>query len=545
MHGDDACRPRDPARRRLAGAALSALACAWLPVPASTKTIASSTTPVARTRSGHVRGLRRRDPDRPDVLAFLGIPYGGDTAAVRFRAPTLESPWRGVRDAVQYGAAAPQTGAIGPGSEDCLFLNVWTPALRDGKRRPILVYIHGGGYNNGSGSDPLYDGTRLCRRGDVVTITLNHRLNLFGYLHLGEFDARFAASGNIGQLDLIAALHWIREHAWEFGGDPGNVTVFGQSGGGAKIATLMAMPAAAGLFHRAMTMSGQQVTAAGPRAAAQRARLLLDALDIAPDRLDPLLSMPASTLLAAASRVRDPSRVEDMGLYFGPVFDGDLLPRHPFFPDAPPQSAPIPLVIGNTHDETRAFLAGDATNLALTWDTLPDRLRRQQYVDLPVDKVIATYRRLYPAYTPSEVFFAATTAGRAWRGAVLECEARARQGAPTWAYQLDFPSPHDAGRWGAMHTLDIPLVFDNTDRPGARTGDGAQARALAGRMSDMLIALARHGDPNHVGLPHWPRYDLDARSTLVFDVDTRVVDDPRRGERLLYAGAPYIQRGTF
>src|SRR5690606_27074723 len=180
----------------------------------------------------------------------------------RFLPPLREPAWRGVREAAAYGASAPQRGGGGPGSEDCLFLNVWTPALRDGARRPVLVYLHGGGYTTGSGSDPLYDGTRLCLRGDVVVVTLNHRLNAFGYLHLADLLGRdYAASGNVGQLDLVQALRWVREHAEEFGGDPGNVTVFGQSGGGAKIATLMAMPAAAGLFQRAWTMSGQQVTA--------------------------------------------------------------------------------------------------------------------------------------------------------------------------------------------------------------------------------------------------------------------------------------------
>lgn len=539
------CERPDRTRRRIAIACATAFGAVWwAPLDASVRT-PDADAPLARLRAGRVRGLRLRAPGQPDVLAFLGLPYGDDTTDLRFRPPRRERAWRGVRDARVHGACAPQTGALAPGSEACLFLNIWTPALRDGARRPVLVYIHGGAYNTGSGSDPLYDGTRLCRRGDAVVITLNHRLNAFGYLHLGEFDERFAQSGNVGQLDLVAALEWIRDHATEFGGDPACVTLFGQSGGGAKIATLMAMPAAAGLFHRAMTMSGQQVTVAGPRAAAQRARLLLDALGVSPARLDPLLALPADAIATAASKVRDPSRVEDMALYFGPVLDGVVLPRHPFHPDAPPQSARIPMVIGNTRDETRAFLAGDDGNLHLDWAGLRDRLRRQQYVDLPVDTVVAEYRRLYPDATPSDIFFAAATAGRAWRAAVLECEARARQHAPTWAYQLDFPSPLDGGRWRAMHTLDIPLVFDNIGRPGSRTGDGEVAQRVADRMSDMLIALARHGDPNHAALPAWPCYDLDRRATMVFDDACRVVDDPRRGERLLYERAPFVQRGTF
>lgn len=494
---------------------------------------------LARTRSGRIAGFRRNG-----VHVFKGIPYGADTAPRRFRRAVQEAKWRGVRDAAAYGASAPQTGEDGPGSEDCLFLNVWTPGLRDGARRPILVYIHGGGYNNGSGSSPLYDGTRLCRRGDVVVVTLNHRLNAFGYLYLAELAGNeYADSGNVGQLDLVQALQWVREHAGEFGGDAGNVTVFGQSGGGAKIATLMAMPAATGLFHRAWTMSGQQVTAGGPRAASQRAQMFVDALGTGSD-FAALATMPMEKLLEAM-RIRDPSRVEDTSLYFGPVMDSRSLPRHPFHPDAPPQSAAIPMVIGNTRDETRAFLGNDPGSFALTWDTLPAKLRAQQYSDLSPDVVIAEYRRLYPDYTPSDVFFAATTAGRSWRGAVIEAGLRARQGAPTWAYQLDWPSPLDGGKWRALHTLDIALVFDNIAQPGSRTGTGADAQRVADRMSDALIAFARTGNPSHGAIPEWPMYSLPARETMMFDNATRVENDPRAGERRLYERVPFVQRGTF
>lgn len=530
----------DSARRRLllAGGAL-----ALMPMSTFAATRADKA-PTVHVRGGRLRGTRDVLADGREVLSFRHLPYGADTARHRFQSPQQELAWRGVCDATRFGPVAAQSGVLGPGSEDCLSLNVWTPGLDARAKRPVLVYIHGGGFATGGGNDPLYDGTRLCLRGDVVVVTVQHRLNLFGYLYLGEFDARFAASGNVGQLDLIAALQWIREHIGAFGGDADNVTLFGQSGGGAKIATLMAMPAAKGLFHRAMTMSGQQVTAAGPRAAAQRSRLFLDALGVSPTRLDPLFGMPAARLLDAA-RTRDPSRIEDMALYFGPVLDGIDLPRHPFHPDAPPQSATVPMIIGNTRDETRAFLGNDPAHHALAWSSLPAALRRHQYVDLPVDVVIAEYRRLHPDYSPSEVFFAATTAGRSWRGAVLEAEARARQDAPTWVYQLDFPSPLNDGRDRALHTLDIPLVFDNVRQPGSRTGDGADAQRVADAMSGTLIAFARHGDPNHAGLTHWPRYDLSRRATMVFDRESRVEDDPRGGERRLYEQAPFVQRGTF
>ncbi|NHF67550.1 carboxylesterase/lipase family protein [Xanthomonas hortorum] len=533
----------DARRRTLLRGGLLATAAAALPGFAgavATAPARDDSTPLAHVRGGALRGYRDQG-----ICVFKGIPYGGDTAARRFQAPVPETPWQGVRDASAFGAAAPQPKASEPTSEECLFLNVWTPGLRDGGKRPILFYIHGGGYTTGSGSDPLYDGVRLCKRGDVVVITVNHRLNLFGYLSLAQLgDTSFADSGNAGQLDLIQALQWVRQHAAEFGGDAGNVTVFGQSGGGAKIATLMAMPAARGLFHRAWTMSGQQVTVAGPRAATQRAQLLLDALKLTPGALARIRTLPSEQLLAAA-QVRDPSRVENSALYFGPVLDARNVPVHPFWPTAPLQSAKIPLVIGNTRDETRAFLGNDAKNFALSWDELPARLETQQYVDLLPQVVIAEYRRLYPQYSPSEVFFAATTAGRSWRGAVEEAEARARQGAPTWVYQLDWGSPLDGGKFGAFHTLDIPLVFDTIAQPGSRTGDGADAQRMAAQMSEALLAFARSGDPNHRGLPRWRQYSLQQRETLLFDTPSRLDYDPRGGERKMYQQAPFIQRGTF
>ncbi|WP_149195245.1 carboxylesterase/lipase family protein [Luteimonas suaedae] len=516
---------------------------AGLALPAWAHAAAGEAPALATTRSGRIHGYVDRG-----VHVFKGVPYGADTASRRFLPALPELPWEGIRDATAYGASAPQRGNDETTSEDCLFLNVWTPGLRDGGKRPILFYIHGGGFDNGSGSDPLYDGANLCRRGDAVVVTVNHRLNAFGYLHLARLagDA-YAVSGNVGQLDLVQALQWVREHADEFGGDAGNVTTFGQSGGGAKIATLMAMPAARGLFHRAWTMSGQQVTAAGPRAATQRAQLFLETLGLASDQVDRLRTLPAERLLEATT-VRDFSRVEDSRLYFGPVLDGRSLPVHPFWPEAPVQSADIPMVIGNTRDETRAFLGNDPANFELRWDDLPAKLEKQQFVDIDPDVVIAEYRRMYPDYTPSEVFFAATTAGRSWRGAVEEAEARARQrgGAPTWAYQLDwYPRGGGGEKFRAFHTLDIPLVFDTLRQPGSRTGETAAAQRMAGRMSEALLAFARTGDPNHAGIPAWAPYSLDKRETMVFDDASRLENDPRGGERRLYQRVPFVQRGTM
>jgi para-nitrobenzyl esterase len=500
---------------------------------------AASRTVAATTRSGRIRGSLEQG-----VHIFRGIPYGADTSTRRFRSALPPTAWKGVKEALDYGPACPQSGSSEEMSEDCLVLNVWTPGLRDAAKRPVMVYFHGGEYSTGSGSSPLYDGTRLCRRGDVVVITVNHRLNAFGHLYLGRIGgADYASSGNVGLLDLVMALTWVRDHAEEFGGDPGCVMVFGQSGGGAKIASLMAMPAARALFHRAATMSGQQVTAAGPRSSTLRANAYLDALNIAPADLD-RINKVGSEELVAATKAPDATMV-GRSLYFGPVLDQGSLPRHPFYPDAPPLAAHIPMIIGNTRDETIAFLGNEPGVHELTWQQLPERLLSQLHVDISPEYVIAEYRRLYPQYSATEVFFAATTAGRSWRGAVIEAELRAAQGSPAYAYQLNYRSPLEGGRYGAMHTMDIPLVFDNIAQPHSLTGTGIDAQKTADRMSDAFIAFARSGKPNHAGLPQWRPYELDRRSTMVFDAESRLIDDPRGAERKLFAQVPYIQRGTY
>lgn len=497
-------------------------------------------TVVTTTRHGQVRGERHRD-----VYVFRGIRYGADTAQRRFMPPAAPQPWNGIANALDYGHASPQPDAGEASSEDCLFLNVWTPGLAAAARRPVLVYIHGGAYASGSGSSPLYDGTRLAGRGDVVVVTLNHRLNLFGYLYLDRIarTEALADSGNCGQLDLVLALEWVRDNIASFGGDPGHVTLFGQSGGGAKIATLMAMPAAAGLFRRSWTMSGQQVTASGPMNATTRARALLDALHLPEARVQELRTTPVERLLEAM-QATDP--VIGRGrLYFGPVLDERSLRRHPFYPDAPPLAARLPMIIGNTRGETRNLIGrGDPTTFNLGWDTLAERLSGELRVDIQPELVVATYRRLYPHYSPSEVYFAATTAARSWRGAIIELEARAAQPADTWAYQLDWPSPVDGGRWGACHGLDIPLLFGTLDADGSLTGAGAEAVAVSQAMGDSLLAFARSGNPNHAALPQWRPYRLDRRSTMVFDRSARLVDDPRGDERRLFEKVPFIQQGT-
>lgn len=481
---------------------------------------------IARTEYGRVRGARESG-----VLSFKGVRYGAPT--LRFHAPSPPRVWRGVRDALAYGPACPQRGLDGETqSEDCLFLNVWTPALSG--RRPVLVYIHGGAYNTGSGSSAVTDGARLATYGDVVVVTLNHRLNAFGYCYLAAQG--FPDSGNAGQLDLILALEWVRDNIANFGGDASCVTVFGQSGGGAKIATLMAMPAAAGLFHRAATMSGQQVTASGPLNATRRTAAYLEAVGLTTAHAREFATLPAARLVDAL-QTSDP--VLGFGsLYFGPVLDERHLTRHPFYPDAASQSRSIPMMIGNTHDETRGFVGADRALFSLTWDEVPARLATAMRVDVLPERVVAEYRRLYPNYSPSDVYFAASTAARSWRGALIELEARANANAPAFAYQLDWRAPAEGGIFGAPHTLDIPLLFGNLEAStfiGERTEAG---EAMSRTIMDALLRFARTGNPG------WAPYTLPQRATMIFDTTSRAENDPRGAEREFFARIPYVQPGT-
>lgn len=524
-------------RHALLGLTTLAAASAMTPVSAKPRT------PSVTTTNGPVTGATTNGVD-----VFLGLRYG---TALRFQPPVKPTSWTKPYAAIAYGSASPQSDtpdAYGK-SEDCLFLNVWTPRADD-KKRPVMFYIHGGAYNNGSGGNPLYDGTNLATHGDVVVVTVNHRLNAFGYLYLARLERqlgvgnKLAHSGNCGQLDLHLALEWVRDNITRFGGDPGCVMVFGQSGGGAKIATMMATPSAKGLFHRAATMSGQQVTTSGPTNATTRAVAFLNALNLKPDAagLTAIQTLPMDDLIAAL-KTRDPV-IGSGGLYFGPVLDETVLFRHPFWPDAPAQSHDIPMMIGNTHDETRGFLGGDPHNFELTWEELPAKLPPQYRVDIDPYLVIDTYRKLYPAMSPSDVFFAATTAGRSWRGAIEEDEARARSGAVTYAYQVDWASPKEGGKFGAPHTIDIPLVFRTTAVPDSLPTNSPEAQRMADLFSDAFIAFARTGSPQTPALPQWKPYSLPDRETMLMNLTPTLALDPRGEERKLFAKVPFVQQGT-
>lgn len=501
----------------------------------SNSLFAQSESPVATTKYGKVRGYLDNN-----VSCFKGIRYGADTSKTRFQAPKPPEKWSEIQDATKYGNSSPQGGRGENQSEDCLFLNIFTPKLRDGGKRPVMFYIHGGAYANGSGSSPLYDGVRLCNRGNVVVVSINHRLNAFGYLYLARFGgAEFADSGNVGQLDIILALNWVKENIAEFGGDPNNIMVFGQSGGGAKIATLMAMPAAKGLFQRAATMSGQQVTACGTLNGTLRAKAILDALKL--NTVQEIRTIPFQKIVEVLN-TKDPI-LSFGGVNFAPALDEKNLFRHPFYPDAPSQSNNIPMIIGNTHDETRAFLGGDESNFKVTWEQLPEKLIPNMRVDIQPEIVIAKYRQLYPKLTASDLLFKITTASRSWRGAIIEAEERAKSGFPAFAYQLDWKSTRDGGKFGAPHASDIQLVFDNIAKPGA-TAQGETAQKIADIMSETFLSFAQKGNPNNNLIPIWKPYRMAKRETMVFDVPPHLENDPRGEERKIFEKVPYVQPGT-
>jgi para-nitrobenzyl esterase len=487
--------------------------------------------PVAATRAGQVRG---RTVD--GIKVFQGIPYGASTEGRRFQPPRPAQPWSGVRDALDFAHQSPQLGAERPSvyaswanprppGEDCLVLNVYTPGLADGAKRPVMVWFHGGGFTSGSANSHYADGTRLARRGDVVVVTVNHRLNAFGYLYLGGGAADLADSGNVGSLDVIQALKWVRDNAAAFGGDPGNVTIFGQSGGGGKVSVLMAMPGAAGLFHKAIVQSGSGIKSMETTQAAENTKKVLAALKLAdPNALRTLPMQQLSDALPAS------------GAGFGPVLDHRSVPRHPFHPDAPPISKSVPLLVGTAKDETTSLVGGrDESLFNLTWDALPARLA-QPLRGLDVARTIAALRALEPDARPSDVFFTATTEVQFRRRAYLQAERKAAQaaagGAPAFMYLFAWETPVDGGKWKAPHSIEHAMVFDNVAKSASMVGSGPDQQKVADAVSSAWIRFAKTGNPG------WSPYTPAARTTMVFNVESKPMDDPRRAQRLLFEQVP-------
>jgi para-nitrobenzyl esterase len=519
----------------LAGGALAASAFAGEPAFGT----AGTDSPVVSTKTGKVRGTVSEG-----ISVFRGIPYGAPpTGSLRFMPPVPPAPWTGVRDALEYGDQCPQvppppvavwrswarkTGE----SEDCLVLNVWTPGLGSRLKRPVLVWFHGGGYSVFSGSAQAYDGERFCRKGDVVLVTLNHRLNAFGYLYLGELGGeKFADSGNAGQLDLVLALKWVRDNIEEFGGDPNNVMIFGESGGGGKVSAILATPAAKGLFHRAAIESGPGLRGTSREAGTKMAKQILAALELEPNQLDELQQLPASRLVEAVKAVTQGSP-----LGFGPVVDGRTLPRDPFTPDAPAISADVPIIVGYNKDETTVLFPPPGV-FSLDWTTLPEKLA--PVLGEKTDKVVAVCRKLYPQASASDLYFQITTEAGMGQGSITLAERKSEQGkAPAFLYRLEWETPVEGGRLRTPHSLDLALVFDNVAKSDSIIGQGAaEAQKVADAMSSAWLAFARTGRPDGSGVPHWPPYNTKTRPTMVFNLTTRIVNDPTREIRKALEGA--------
>ena len=546
-----------------AGAALAATPYLWMPAHAEepawrTRTVApfiEVETGSGRIRGGHSRG----------ALAFKGIPYAGPVSGRnRFKAPPKVAPWTRVRDATGLGPPAPQEpgGTFGEYEpnyrEDCLVLNVWTPALSG--HRPVMFYCHGGGFTSGSGGSAAQDGAHLAATYDVVVVESNHRLGLLGYLYLAELGGEeYASSGNQGMLDIIAALAWVKQNIAAFGGNPANVMAFGESGGGYKTAALLAMPAAHGLFHKAAIQSGPWLRGFSRDAATETALRLLAGLDLTRHDVGKLHEVPVEKLLAlqlagqngtgplavptaeyrahhrqppvgslSASKARGPGG-------WGPVVDGSYLPLHPFDPAAPAISMAVPLLIGNMHDEATFFERDNPEFFNADEAAMTSWLRN--YVGDAADSILDVYHRTMPQATPVERAIAIQTAAIGGADTATLADRKSRQPAPVYRYRNDYRSnvPIKDTNWTlrAGHACDISQVFYNYEIPGLQ-GDGPGLAAVSKAMSGYFASFARHGAPSAQGQPDWPRYDVDKRTVMLLDSQCRVVLDPDGEERRLW-----------
>ncbi|HVN01452.1 MAG TPA: carboxylesterase/lipase family protein [Caulobacteraceae bacterium] len=494
-------------------------------------------TEIVATTNGPVRGYREGRLQIFKGLRYAAPPLG----ALRFAPPQKPAPWTEPADALALAAPAIQVG-VPPGGttggksagdppapgqpgtdEDCLFINVWTQGLTG--KRPVMVWLHGGGFANGSGGAAMYDGEALALRGDVVTVTVNHRLNVFGYLNLADLGGH-ASSGEAGMLDIVLVLEWVKDNIAAFGGDPGNVTIFGESGGGMKVSLLLAMPSAQGLFHRAIIQSGPGLRAVSKAAASKNAQALFEALGLKAGEIEKLQALPTEAIQDAAAKVAGGNVLAG----FSPCVDGIALPRDPFTPDAPAMSKDVPILIGTNKDEATLFMFADPKFGNYTEEEMQTRLKQAAGDKAP--ELLAALREAFPDYSPSHLASAAQTAVGMWGGSITLAERKAAQGAaPAYMYLLAWETPVARGRLRSPHALEIPLVFDNVEKARNFMGRGDEPQVLAEQMSEAWLAFARTGNPATAALPDWPAYETGRRATMVFDLDSKLVEDPYPGVR--------------
>lgn len=518
------------------------------------------------TTSGKVRGV-----NIGGVHIFKGIPYGANTAGKhRFKPAQQPKPWTGVKDALQFGRRAPQASPAEAGgnahssdpaaqarmanfmqfihglsgtepamSEDCLVLNVWTGGVNDGRKRPVMFYMHGGGFSTGAGSWDMYDGTGTAIRDDAIVVTVNHRLGALGYLHLAEWGGEeYAESGNVGMLDLVLALQWVKDNIAQFGGDPERILVFGSSGGSSKASTLLAMPAAQGLFHRANLMSGPMLTATPAEVASKNAKKFLDYLGVSPRKLKKLQDIPAAKLVEAAEKIASPissglagEGTAEQFMPLGPVLDGKVIPVHPMEPGPSPYGVDVPVMIGTTRDDMTMLMLG------MPWFGKLDKAglvkHSQRLFGESAETVLEAYRDEMPKATATEIACQMVTDRTMWVGSIVWAERRAAaKRGPVYSYQFDFESPALDGVMGAAHGGDIPFALNN-HYMSVMAGDRPDNIQMAKKMSDTWVAFTATGDPNNASIQQWPAYDVDQRSVMHFDLPSHVEKDPRSSMRQL------------
>ena len=514
-------------RRTVLNSMIGLGAAAALPAAARA---ATGTDPVVRTSHGAVRG-RTED----GVLAFRGLRYAAPPVGkLRFKPPQAPAPWTGVADAIEFGAASVQSAGqpdmppYEKHDEDCLFLNVWTTSLKG--KRPVMVWLHGGAFSTGAAGRPTYFGDHFARDG-IVLVSVNHRLNVFGYAQLPEsWGPEYASSGMAGMLDIVAALKWVQKNVARFGGDPANVTIFGESGGGAKVSLLLAMPGAKGLYHKAIIQSGAALDAAPRDYAYALGGALLDGLGLAAGDAAGLAAIETSKIFSAqdAAVAKVSALVAPGGFLnsgFVPSINPIDLPRGPFTPDAPSMSAHVPLLIGTNKDEMTLFLTGRKDFLTQS-DADFESAVRKAYPD-EAERIAAAMRRPYPDYSPAYLITALSTAQSFWLNSIVLAERKlAQRAAPVYMYRMDWGSPIRDGLLKAAHAMELSFVFSTYEAVRHFVGPGDGPARMASQMHPAWVAFAKTGDPNTSPLPQWPTYDTQSRNTMIFDLQSRVEKDP-------------------